>query len=170
MNVDQVIRYSGLEPWRTIDNEQEQNVKEGTKLTGTLLPTQKSFLLFFAGRTQFCTCHSFFLINHSIPISPSSYCVGLGLWPLLSTETQGGGGHLGEASLNFKRHKKESSNLFNSVRSSWVIWIRGSKYVAMSDTRGHVDGRTRRRNDPVLSFRNNQPGSSFVLVCSFYIR
>lgn len=47
--------------------------------------------------------------------------------------------------MNFKRHRKESFNLFNFVRSPWVIWIGDSKYVVMSETREHGEWQDKKK-------------------------
>lgn len=122
-------------------------------------------------------CNSSTLLNHSMPISLSPYNAGLDKRPGLSSETQGDEGAsvpVGEASLIFKGYKKESSNLFNFVRSSRATWTSSSKmwpWVRQADS---GDGRTGRRNNSVflimsLSYWSNQPWSCFILVLLFYV-
>lgn len=126
--------------WRT-DNVRGQSLKQGTDLTGTLLPTQKSISSFFARGTHREGWHVGLPVRHSTLISLSCHRprAAILLLPCRDAPT-GCCRHLREASLTFKRYKK-SPTLLNFARSS-KAWVR-QVY--------RVDVRSRRRNDCVLN-------------------
>lgn len=147
LHLDQIIKHSGWETWRTLDKDQGQSLRKGTKLAGTLVTYSKVtfFLSLLVELSWGGWVHSSSLVIHSIPISLSFYRSRLERLPALPSE--GATDHLGEASLVLKGVKKEPPNLLN------FIWTSNSTYVAIGETSRHV-GQQDRKKEWLCFFSN----------------